>query len=555
MFTHLTISHYALIENLDIDIRSGFSVITGETGAGKSIMLGALNLLLGNRADAKAIQTGQKKCMVEATFNISNLHLQPFFAAHDIDYDARECIIRREVMNTGKSRAFINDTPVSATVLKEIGASLIDIHSQHQNLLIRNEHYLIDLLDTVAANPTSVKDYKERYEACRKAMQALEQLRTKAAQGRTDLEFLQFQLAQLDEAELKADEQEELESEQQLLSHAEDIKQALFQARNALKDEQTEVSHSLRTAEDKLNGIAHHLPLATSLSERLHSLRIEVDDICDDIERQCDEIDYDPARLTFIEERLNTIYRLEQKHHTDNIKALIDLAEQMRTDINAIENVDADIALAEKGVEKLKALRDEAAGRLTEQRKQAAETLQKELIAMLQPLGMPHVRIEFQLSQRTEPDTTGADKVICMFSANKNVPLQDVSLIASGGEIARLMLALKAIIAQRTLLPTIVFDEIDTGVSGNMAERMAEVMSIIARSCQVLCITHLPQIAAWGTHHFRVYKEDSADTTRSHIIPLTQEERVEEVAHMLSGTKLTEAAIENARSLLEHNSN
>lgn len=551
MLQHLTISHYALIEELDIDWLSGFSVITGETGAGKSIILGALNLLLGGRADAKAIQTGHNKCLVEAIFNIEGLSLEDFFTQNDIDYDPLECIVRREVMQSGKSRAFINDTPVTAAKLKEIGASLIDIHSQHQNLLIHNEHFLIETLDLLAGNHKELTVYKQVYEATRQAELRLKELTEQAEKGVAEKEYLQFQLTQLQEAALNEGEQEELEQEQTLLSHAEDIKQAFFTAQNLIESEENDVTHQVRMASEALNPIADKHPDANELAERLHSVRIELNDIAAELEQHAAQIEYDPTRLQYVEERLNTIYELEQKHHLNSIAELLELANRLEIQLDQMEHIDESINQQRQEVEKFKAQLREAADVLTATRQKAAELMAHELTAALQGLGMPHVHLNVQLSPRKEPDASGADKVTFLFSSNKNIPLQDISQIASGGEIARLMLALKALIARHKSLPTIVFDEIDTGVSGKMAESMAKVMQRISENCQVVCITHLPQIAALGTHHFRVYKEDEGETTRSHICPLQAEERITEIAHMLSGAEITPAAMENARQLLQ----
>ena len=550
MLHHLTISHYALIEHLDIDFNSGFTVITGQTGAGKSIMLGALNLLLGGRADAKSIQSGEKKCTVEASFNIENLGLESFFARNDIDFDATDCIIRREVLQSGKSRAFINDTPVPAAKLKEIGASLIDIHSQHQNLLIRNEHFLIDTLDIIAAHPQAVSDYKCLYGQCKQAEQVLSQLQERSIKGRTDQEYLTFQLNQIDEAQLQPEEQDALENEQHLLAHAEDIKQAFYQAKGLLNTDEMSLSQNLRQAAETLEAISDNDPEATDLAERLRSVRIEVEDIEAEVESKAEDIEYDPQRLIYVEERLNIIYELEQKHNATTIADVLDIAEKLRLELDSIENIEEDIKKQQAEVERLHALRNKLAAQLSKERKAAAKIMEQELIKVLTTLGMPNARMEMQITPRTAPDVSGNDNVIFLFSANKNVPLQDVSAIASGGEIARMMLALKSLIAKRTNLPTIVFDEIDTGVSGTMAECMAQVMQGISANCQVICITHLPQIAARGAHHMLVYKEDSEGFTRSHIIPLTQAQRVEEIAHMLSGSELTDAAIDNAKALM-----
>lgn len=550
MLHHLTISHYALIEHLDIDFNSGFTVITGQTGAGKSIMLGALNLLLGGRADAKSIQSGEKKCTVEASFNIENLGLESFFARNDIDFDATDCIIRREVLQSGKSRAFINDTPVPAAKLKEIGASLIDIHSQHQNLLIRNEHFLIDTLDIIAAHPQAVSDYKCLYGQCKQAEQVLSQLQERSIKGRTDQEYLTFQLNQIDEAQLQPEEQDALENEQHLLAHAEDIKQAFYQAKGLLNTDEMSLSQNLRQAAETLEAISDNYPEATDLAERLRSVRIEVEDIEAEVESKAEDIEYDPQRLNYVEERLNIIYELEQKHNATTIADVLDIAEKLRFELDSIENIEEDIKKQQAEVERLRALRNKLAAQLSKERKAAAKIMEQELIKVLTTLGMPNARMEMQITPRTAPDVSGNDNVIFLFSANKNVPLHDVSAIASGGEIARMMLALKSLIAKRTNLPTIVFDEIDTGVSGTMAECMAQVMQGISANCQVICITHLPQIAAQGAHHMLVYKEDSEGVTRSHIIPLTQAQRVEEIAHMLSGSELTDAAIDNAKALM-----
>lgn len=551
MLHHLTISHYALIEQLDIDWMPGFSVITGETGAGKSIMLGALNLLLGGRADAKAIQTGEKKCLVEASFDINGLDLEPFFAANDIDFDPKECIVRREVLQSGKSRAFINDTPVAIAKLKEIGTAIIDIHSQHQNLLIRNESFLIETLDVMAGQTEPLAAYKCLYNQCRQAIERLKALQERATQGRSDEEYLQFQLNQIDEANIQPNEQEELEKEQNLLSHAEDIKQAFYTAQGLIQSDTFSMTHYLRQASDAVRNIADKHPEAEELAERLRSVRIELEDIEGELEQLAEQTDYDPERLRFIEERLNTLYTLQQKHRVDSVEELLAVGESIRKQLSDIENVDEDIRLQTEEVARLTAMRNTAAARLTEGRRRAAQTTEKELTTALQQMGMPNVKIEISITPRPEPDATGADKVVFLFSANKSIPPQDVSQIASGGEIARLMLSLKALIARRKNLPTIIFDEIDTGVSGTMAERMAQVMRDIASHCQVICITHLPQIAALGIHHFKVYKEDTGDVTRSHIVPLDEKERVEEIAHMLSGAELSQAAIDNAQALLQ----
>lgn len=551
MLQHLTISHYALIEHLDIDWQNGFSVITGETGAGKSIILGALNLLLGGRADTKAIQSGQNKCMIEAIFNIEELHLESFFIENDIDYDEKECIIRREVMLSGKSRAFINDSPLPASKLKEIGDKIIDIHSQHQNLLIRNESFLIDTLDTIAEHPEVLAKYRLLHKAYKEAVTSLEELRQQAEKGKTEQDYLQFQLSQIEEAQLQADEQTDLEAEQNILNHSEEIKQAYYSAQSLLNAEEVSVTQNLKHAAEKLRDITTNDSMANQLAERLESMRIELDDIEAEIAQHAEKVEYDPARLAFIEERLNTIYELEQKHRVKNVGELLTIADTLRTRLSAIENLDEDIAQQKKKVDDLTKARSEAAAQLTDTRKNAAKSIEKELTASLKQLGMPNVEIVLQITPRQEYDYSGADNVTFLFSGNKNIPPQDVKQIASGGEIARMMLALKALIAKKKALPTILFDEVDTGVSGSMAEKMAKVMQQISNFCQVICITHLPQIAACATNQYRVYKEDTGDATRSHIKQLSYEERIEEIALMLSGSEITQAAISNAKALLK----
>lgn len=550
MLRQLTISHYALIDHLHIDWGEGLSVITGETGAGKSIMLGALNLLLGGRADAKAIQTGCRKCVVEASFNLEDSRLRPFFEENDIDYDETECIVRREVTDAGKSRAFINDVPVPAAKLREIGNALIDIHSQHQNLLVRDEQFLTHVLDIIAADSEALSLYKDLHARVREAETRLALLREQALQDSKDCDYMQFQLSQIENAALTDGEQDELEREQQLLTHAEDIRQALFHAQQMMDSEEVSVSRNLRLAADSLSGIAQHFAAASPLAERLRSVRIETDDILAEIEAASSQVDCDPARLEYVESRLSTIYELEQKHRVSTVAEILAIAGSLRARLNAIENVDEEIRQAEKTVKELQTNRQKAARELTASRKKAARVVEQELTASLQGLGMPSVRAEFQIAPRADFCPSGADNVVLLFSANRNVPMQNIAQTASGGEIARLMLALKAIIARRAKLPTIVFDEIDTGVSGTMADRMGQMMRQMSAACQVICITHLPQIAALGTNHFRVYKVETEHSTHTQITGLHAEERIEEIARMLSGSTLTEAALENAKSLL-----
>lgn len=553
MLTHLYISNYALIEELDIDFHNGFSVITGETGAGKSIILGALGLLLGKRADAQAIKNGEKKCCIEASFDIRALNLKSFFADNDIDNDDTECILRREVINTGKSRAFINDTPVSLTQLKELGTYLIDIHSQHQNLLMNQEDFLLDIVDTIAGNQSLRETYLHTFEAWKRAQTLLLELQARAEKDQANQDYLKFQIQQFQEANLSEGEQEELEQEASTLNHAEDIKQALFAACAPLVSEELRLLEELKNGTQKLESISAVYPQAQEMAERLNSAYIELEDLSSELEKVQMEIEFDPIRQNFVEERLNTIYSLEQKHKVSTIAELLQIYDDLQKRLNEIENIDETLKEKEKEVEQQLGALAKSAKALTKSRETAAKTIAKSLIEQLQTLGMPHVKLEFSLMSKSSFDRNGSDTISLLFSANKNRPLQDVAAIASGGEIARLMLSLKALIAKSKALPTIIFDEIDTGVSGTMAEKMALTMQQIADNCQVLCITHLPQIAALGAHHYRVYKVEDDDKTTSHISLLSQEERIKEIANMLTGSEMTEAAINNAKSLLRIN--
>ena len=550
MFKSLSINNYALIDRLDISVEPGFTVITGETGAGKSIMLGALGILLGGRAEARAVRTGAAKCVVEAAFDVSALGIQGFFDENDIDFDGEECILRREVTAAGKSRAFINDTPVPAARLKELGALVIDIHSQHRNLLIGREDYLLDTLDTVAANSAEKEAYAEAFAQWRKAEEDLKALRLQAEKGQTDGDYLKYQLTQIQEAALLPDEQEELEKENALLEHAEEIKASLGSAAFAINGSDGERLAELRRAAQQLESIAAHLPEAAALAERLESARIEIGDIADELERQSEGIDFNPARAEQVTNRLNLIYDLLQKHRAASISELLALAKGWEEQLDRLENMESLLEESERRCTALLAELRKKGSVLTATRGKAAKIVEQSLTESLHTLGMPNVSIRFSLQPREVPAACGMDTPVFLFSANKNVPMQPVSEIASGGEIARVMLALKGLIARHKNLPTIIFDEIDTGVSGTMAERMAVMMGEIAKHCQVLCITHLPQIAAKGNAHFRVHKEENETGTTSHISRLSPEERVREIATMLSGAEISEAAVSNAKALL-----
>lgn len=551
MLRSLYIQNYALIEKLDIRFDSGFSVITGETGAGKSIILGAIGLLLGQRADVKSIRKGATKCVIEAHFDVSAYGMKPFFEANELEYED-ECILRRELYASGKSRAFINDTPASLAQMKELGELLIDVHSQHQNLLLNKEGFQLNVLDLLAHDEAELAAYQKLYNDWRQARQDLEALVARAEQSRADEDYIRFQLEQLEEANLTDGEQEELEQEAEMLTHAEDIKAGLYRAGQALNADEGSVLEALKDCQNTMMGLRSVFAPAGELADRLDSVYIELKDISQEVSDKEEEVEFNPARLDEVNARLNLIYSLQQKHRVDTVKALLSLQENYALQLSAITSSDEDIARLEARVKEFFTQVTAQAQVLTEARTRAAREVERQMAARLVPLGMPNVRFQVEIGTRKEPGVHGADTVNFLFSANKNGVLQSISQVASGGEIARVMLSVKAMIAGAVKLPTIVFDEIDTGVSGEIADRMADIMQEMGdNDRQVISITHLPQIAARGRAHYKVYKEDNEVETNSHIRRLTDDERVEELAHMLSGATLTEAALNNARALLK----
>ena len=551
MLQSLYIQNYALIDKLDIDFTPGFSVITGETGAGKSIILGAIGLLLGQRADAKAIKDGANKCIVEARFRIASYQMEDFFNENDIEFDAEECILRREVSASGKSRAFINDTPASLAQMKILGEKLIDIHSQHQNLLLNKEGFQLNILDILAQDEKDLSAYQTLYHDYRQVCRELDAFIAQAEKSRQDEDYIRFQLEQLNETDLKEGEQTALEQEAETLSHAEDIKAGLYKASQLINGDEGGALSLAKECMQTLQNISRVYAPAQEWAERLDSCYIELKDLAHDMTGAQEEVDFNPARLDFVNERLNLIYSLQQKHHVGTVEELIALTEQYRSQLNAITSFDDRIAELNSRKDLLYAQVVRQAQKLTELRTRSAGDIEKQMKALLVPLGMPNVRFAVELTPRKEPDAKGMDSVTFLFSANKNGTLQNVASIASGGEIARVMLSLKAMIAGAVKLPTIIFDEIDTGVSGSIAEKMALIMQDMGKQDrQVISITHLPQIAARGCTHYKVYKKDTETGTNSYIRRLTDEERISEIANMLSGTTLTEAAINNARALL-----
>ncbi|GAK36131.1 DNA repair protein RecN [Bacteroides graminisolvens] len=551
MLQSLFIQNYALIEKLDIRFMSGFSVITGETGAGKSIILGAIGLLLGQRADVKSLRTGASKCIIEARFDVSAYGMQPFFAHHELEYEP-ECILRREVYASGKSRAFINDTPASLSQMKELGEQLIDVHSQHQNLLLNQEGFQLNFIDILAHNDHLLSQYRECYQAWKQHTRRLQELIEQAAQSKADEEFVRFQLQQLDEAALQADEQEELEQEAETLSHAEEIKGALYKAEQLLLGDEGGLLPALKEGYTSLRSVSRYHASLQELAQRAESSYIELKDIAQELALQNEKIGFNPVRLDEVNTRLNLLYTLQQKHRVSTVGELMALADEFRNRLTGITSLDEEIATLTESCETLRQEVIRLAGELTESRRPVAAAAEQEMASRLALLGMPNVRFRVELGQRKEVGPSGQDTVTFLFSANKNGQLQNITSVASGGEIARVMLSVKAMIAGAVQLPTIVFDEIDTGVSGEIADRMADIMHEMgAANRQVISITHLPQIAARGAAHYKVYKEDNDTETNSHIRLLTAEERVEELAHMLSGATLTEAALNNARALLQ----
>ena len=550
MLRSLYIQNYALIEKLDISFGAGFSVITGEPAAGKSIILGAIGLLLGQRAEVKAIRQGASKCVIEARFDISAYGMEPFFEDNELEYE-EECILRREVYASGKSRAFINDTPASLVQMKELGEQLIDVHSQHQNLLLNKEGFQLNVLDILSHNDEKLSAYQSLYREWKRAQQELADLIARAEQNKADEDYIRFQLEQLEEANLSAGEQEELEQETDMLSHAEEIKAGLFRVGQLLTSDEGGLLAGLKESLNTMLGLQKVYSPATELAERLESTYIELKDVSQEVSSQEEDVEFNPDRLEEVNDRLNLIYTLQQKHRATTVEELLALAEEYAAKLAAITSYDERIGELTTLCDTLYNKVRKQAAVLTKARTSAAREVEKQMASRLVPLGMPNVRFQVEMGIRKEPGVYGEDTVNFLFSANKNGSLQNISSVASGGEIARVMLSIKAMIAGAVKLPTIVFDEIDTGVSGEIADRMADIMQEMGeQDRQVISITHLPQIAARGCAHYKVYKQDNETETNSHIRRLADEERVEEIAHMLSGATLTEAALNNAKALL-----
>lgn len=550
MLKQLYIKNFTLIDELNIQMHPGFSVITGETGAGKSIILGAIGLLLGNRAGSKSIKAGRDRCVIEAHFDLSKYDMQQFFTDNDIDEDLSDTIIRRELTAAGKSRAFINDTPVSLTKMRELGEQLVDIHSQHQNLLLQKEDFQLNVVDIIAQDEKQRKNYEAAYNQYKQANQKLNALKAEIEKNRENEDFLRFQFKELDEAQLQNGEQEELEQEYEMLSHSEDIKTALYQADNHLSGDDGNIIERLKQTSEQLANIKDVYPEVTELLERIDSSYIELKDIAQEVNGLTDHVEFDPARLETINERLDKLNSLQQKFHVRDLGELIETYHQLKEQLSHIDHSDEDVEALEQEVTQLLEKAQKQAKELTAIRTKAAQKVEEEMKQRLIPLGIPNVRFSISLTEKPLSHD-GGDKVSFLFSANKSTPLQPVTQVASGGEIARVMLSLKAMISGAVKLPTIIFDEIDTGVSGKIAEKMAQIMVEMGNhERQVLSITHLPQIAAMGSHHYKVSKEETDNGTISRMTELSQQERVQEIAQMLSGSDVSEAALANAKELL-----
>lgn len=557
MLKELHIRNFALIDSLDIDFESGFSVITGETGAGKSIVLGAIGLLMGQRADTKAIKTGAQKCSIEAHFNLSAYDMKKWFDENEIDFDADDCIIRRELTASGKSRGFINDTPASVHQMKELGEMLMDVHSQHQNLLLQKEDFQLNTVDIIAHNTKEREAYTKAFHELHAAEKALAELKESISENQKNEDFMRFQLDELTAANLVVGEQEELEQEQDSASHTEEIKSALYTADTLLNGDNNDIISNLKQVCGSIESITTVFPQVEELSERLESAYIEIKDIASDINSALDDVEFNPKRLEYINDRLDTFYSLEKKYSKNTVEELIEERDRLQRAIDTIDNSDEEL---KEQTAKVVSLRKEAmqlAEALTKTRAKAAKTVEEEIHKRLTALGMPNVQFAVELTCNKSDDSShltkdGQDKIAFMFSANKGMELRPVSQVASGGEIARVMLSLKAMISGAVKLPTIIFDEIDTGVSGKMAEKMAEIMKEMGEANrQVISITHLPQIASKGSCHYKVEKHDTESGTTSLMRRLNDEERVQEIAQMLSGENITEAALTNARELLK----
>lgn len=553
MLKEIHIRNYVLIDKLDIVFKDGFSVMTGETGAGKSIILGAMNLLLGGRADSRTLLHGSEKCTIEGIFSIGGYGLEQFFDDNNLDFDPDDTIMRRELSSSGKSRAFINDTPVTLAQLRDLGYRLLDIHSQHQNLALGTHSFQIDVVDTIASNNAVKAGYEQSFDKWTELNTSLSRLIAEFESDNTDRSYLQYQLEGLETACLKDGEQEELEQESVILDHAEEIKQELFNAFQTMSADEDGCLQKLRNALQSLRTASKNFPQAQDLAERLDSCIIELKDIADTIDDAQESVIFDPSRLEQVNERLDLIYSLEKKHKKDSIAQLLELIDNIRIRLDRTDSYEYEIGQLTRQVQNARIEMEKQAAELSKTRKKAADTIIRDIKGLLVPLGIPNVQFSIDIQPSAGFDRTGHDDLRFMFSANKSVPMQELQAVASGGEIARVMLCIKSLMAGARALPTIVFDEIDTGVSGAIAEKMALLMKqMSAGNRQVLAITHLPQIAALGQTHYKVFKTDDDGATRTHITMLDGDDRIREIAGMMSGSTLTRQALDNAKALIDN---
>jgi len=549
MLKRLKIRNYALIRELDVEFHPGFTIITGETGAGKSILLGALSLILGQRADTTALKDSEKKCVVEGVFNVKAYGLKELFEQYDLDYED-QAIFRREISPSGKSRAFVNDTPVNLKAMRDLGLRLVDIHSQHQNLELNNQHFQLTVVDLYAGHNDLLETYREKFHVYRKTVHALNALVEKAGQSKADLDYFRFQFEQLESATLVDGEQEEMEKELETLNHAEEIKGNLTQLFELLNGEGPSVVRGSKDGLNLLDKVAKFFPEGEELHQRLESAYLELKDIADEAERAAESVEYDPGRIEFLNERLDLIYTLQQKHRVETVAELIEIRESLDAKLSDIDSYDLEIEKLEKQRDAAEAEVKKLAEQLSEQRKEVLPAIEERVNDLLLQLGMPNSRFRVDFASNGTPAATGIDEVSFMFSANKNVELCEISKVASGGEMSRLMLSLKSLISKSKALPTIIFDEIDSGISGEIAGKMGSILKEMSAGMQVINITHLPQVAAKGDYHFWVYKQDTEQETVTHLKLLSQKERVEELAKMLSGENISDAALQNAQELL-----
>jgi DNA repair protein RecN (Recombination protein N) len=549
MLQSLYIQNYALINELEIDFNSGLNIITGETGAGKSILLGALSLILGQRADTTVLKDKSKKCFVEAKFKINKFEIRDFFRANELDYDDTT-IIRREITDSGKSRAFINDTPVNISVLKDLGSYLVDIHSQHETLLLGDNHFQLNLIDSFVKHRELLDDYYKNFVDYLTLTDEYQKLISNSEKAKSDLDYFSFQFNQLESAKLRAGEQEELEEELEKLSHVEEIKLNLTNSYLLLTGENVDIISNLKQTKNAMLSISKFLGNKENLVSRLESTYIELNDIAAEIERLNNSMEHDPERLEFIKARIDEIYLLQQKHKCKTVEELLVLKDDLQKKIDSISSLDFRIEELQNRLNKLVDLLNNKAQQISQNRKKSIPGIEKKIVEMLQQLGIPNAQFKVEQIPTDEFLPTGKELIRFMFSANKNVAVEELSKIASGGEMSRLMLSLKSFMAESSTLPTIIFDEIDSGTSGEIADKMGVIIKKIAATMQVIHITHLPQIASKGDFHYLVYKKDNKETTNTYIKLLNKEERINEIAKMLSGELLTDAAIQNAKVLL-----